>query len=208
MTVTRSVATALGLLLVLSLCGCEEKQEGSKPRLLPALGGSEAIVLEAEAGKLEPSMVAEAFAPCRHPKTGRQEASGGRCVAVPKDANKASEAEKKDPKGKVVLTFRVPKDGTYYVHPRVWWTDGCSNSLAMTVDASAAMLLTDGVYESWHWFEFKSDDFSTDAPRAFKLKKGTHTLTFSNREDNVKLDQVYVTSDPDDRPAGIMVAPE
>ncbi len=207
MTLTRGVATALSFLLALSLSGCEEKQP-PKRRLLPALGGSDTVVIEAEAGKVEASVVVEPFAPYRHPTTGLQEASGGRCVAIPKDANKACKAEKREPKGKVVLTFSVPKDGTYYIHPRVWWKDGCSNSFAMAVDASAAILLTDGVYESWHWFEFKPDDFKSDAPRAFKLKKGTHTLTFSNREDHVKLDQVYVTSDPDDRPAGIMQAPE
>lgn len=208
MTVTRGVATVLSILLALSLSGCEDKQHPKRPRLLPALGGSEAVVLEAEAGKVEASMVVETFASYRHPKTGLQEASGGRCITIPKDANKACKAENKDPAGKVELTFSVPKDGTYYIHPRVWWKDGCSNSLAMAVDTSAAILLTDGIYENWHWFEFKPDDFKSNAPRAFKLKKGEHTITFSNREDDVKLDQVYVTSDPDDRPAGIMQAPE
>ena len=211
MMATKSAATTLCLLLALSLSGCEEKQERSKPSLLPALGGPEAIVLEAEAGKIEASMVVEPFAPRRHPDTGLQEAAGGQCVTIPKDANKACKDDKTGrtkPKGSVVLTFRVPKDGTYYIHPRVWWTDGCSNSLAMSVDALPAILLTDGIYENWHWFEFKSDDISAGELRAFKLKKGEHTITFSNREDNVKLDQLYVTSDPDDRPADIMTPPE
>ncbi len=208
MMATRNAATTLCLLLVISLSGCEEKQAQSKPRLLPALGGSQAIVLEAEAGKVEASMIIEPFAPRQHPNTGMQEAAGGQCVTIPKEANKACKLPDKPPVGSVVLTFRAPKDGTYYIHPRVWWTDGCSNSFAMSVDTSDPILLTDAVYKSWHWFEVRSDDISAGDLRAFWLKKGEHTITFSNREDDVKLDQVYVTSNPDDRPADIMTPPK
>ena len=192
------------LLLVIALTGCGE-DEPPEARLLPPLDDAVVIVLEAEAGTFEPAMAVENFVEYTHRDRGPQKASGGRCVAVPKDAN---EADKKNPKGKLVLKFTAPKDGTYYIHPRVWWKDQCGNSLGMAVDGSAPLLVTDGNYKAWHWVKLNPDDFKSTAPRPFKLKKGGHTITFSNREDDVKLDQVYITNDPDDRPAGIMKAPE
>jgi len=204
MTATKSAVRGLCCLLALSLAGCEEKQQ-PKARLLPALDRSAAVVLEAEAGNVEPAMVIEEFAGSVHKSLGLRKTSGGRCVSVPKDANAA---QKNKPKGTLALTFSVPKDGVYYIHPRTWWKDGCGNSLGMSVDGAPPMLVSDGTYETWHWIKLNPDDFKSDAPRPFKLTKGEHTLTFSNREDDVKLDQVYVTSDPDDRPAGVMTAQE
>ncbi|MFH1730217.1 MAG: hypothetical protein ABIF82_01020 [Planctomycetota bacterium] len=192
------------LLLLTALAGCGEDRP-PEARLLPPVDDAVIIVLEAEGGTFEPAMTVEDFAECTHPEAGLQEASGGRCIAVPKDANKA---DKDNPKGRLVLKFTVPKDGTYYVHPRVWWKDGCGNTLGMAVDNSAPLLVTDSTYEVWHWVKLNPDDFKSTAPRPFKLKKGAHTITFSNREDDVKLDQVYITNDPDDRPAGVMRTPE
>ena len=64
--------------------------------------------------------------------------------------------------------------------------------------------VTDQTFDVWLWHKFNTEDPQVKTPRAFKLKKGEHTLVFTNREDNSKLDQIYITDNPDDRPAGIM----
>ena len=146
-------------------------------------------------------MVVEEIQPSSHPVLGPQSASGGRCVAVPEGANKD---RKENPRGKVTMKFNVPKNGTYYIHPRVWWKDGCSNSFGMAVDGAKPIMVTDATYEVWHWVKLMPDDPRSSVPSGFKLAKGKHAVTFTNREDNVKLDQAYITDDPRAAPVGIV----
>ncbi len=184
-------------LLIACLAGCGNDAgsggngSGSVARLLKGpVQNSVRIVLEAEAAlAVEPDMAVEDFPPCTHLVAGVQSASGGRCVTVPKDANKN---RKEDPRGKLALRFSVPKEGVYYIHPRAWWKDGCSNSFGMAVDGAKPLLVTDATYEVWHWIKLLPDDpKSGQNTRGFKLSAGEHILVFTNREDNVKLDQVY-----------------
>jgi hypothetical protein len=180
---------------------------GDERALLPALGGF-AVVLEAESGAVKPSMVKEDVKPTG--ASSIHKASGGKCVAVPKGANAACKARKEDPVGSVTLTFEVPEDGTYYIYPRVRWQDGCSNSFAMTVDGGKPIDITSGNYDKdgpndpWHWIKLKPIEPGEKGYRPFKLKKGKHTLVFHNREDDTRLDQVYITDDPEQKVAGIM----
>ena len=202
---TRALGGALLALGLLFAAGCGDESGPEQARLLPPADDAIVLVLEAEDGVAEPAMVVEQHAAATWPGAGRQEASGGRCVAVPRDANAADE---ENPRGTLVLPFQVPADDTYYIHFRVWWRDGCGNSLALSVDGAPPLLLTDSTYERWHWLTLRPDEIGADTPRPFTLTKGEHTLTVLNREDDVKLDQVVVTSDPSSRPAGIMTAPE
>jgi len=195
------------LFAALSPAGCGGEGHGD---LLPALDQGAKIVLEAEQGEVTPAMRVEDFVPRRHPKRGLQQASGGKCVSVPKGANTDANGEKIPPKGKVVLTFSVPKRGKYYIYPRTWWKDGCGNSFKMVVDQRPPVVVEDGTYEVWHWITLRSKKGTSQSrkPRPFPLKEGEHTVTFYNREDHARLDQVYVTDDPDDRPTDIMEAPD
>ncbi len=191
---------------VLCAAGCNDERPPEQTKhLLPPRDDAVVIILEAEDGTVEPAMVAEEVEPGMHDTFGRQEASGGRCVAVPKGANKA---DKEKPKGKLLLPFEVPAEGVYYVHFRVRWEDECSNSFGLAVDAAPPLVLSGTTYKRWLWTSLRSDDVSSDAPRPFKLTKGAHTLTLTNREDDVKLDQVFVTDDPQAKAGGIMKAPE
>lgn len=170
------------------------------------------IILEAEDGEVTPDMVVREFDSFVHPDAGRQEASGGKCVVIPRHANKAckdkNQARKKAGKpplpfkGKLVLTFKVPEDGAYYVWPRVMWGDGggCENSVGFRVDDGKPLVLTSGTYTKWLWFKIRPLDPKSELPRAFKLDAGEHTLTFTNTEDNIKIDQVYITSDAKEVP--------
>jgi hypothetical protein len=187
--------------------------KGGKNKLLPLLDEGISIVVEAESGVVEPSMVVEEV----KPDTGLkgQEASGGRCVSVPKGANKACKKAKEDPKGKVTVTFTVPKAGTYYIYPRCWWFDQCGNSFGMLIDgknplarrgsakARKPMTVTGTAYKAWNWIKFKALDNASTKARAFKLSKGKHTMTFTNREDDAKIDQIYITDDSTDVPQGV-----
>lgn len=206
---TLSLAYAGLLLIMLSTTGCDDTRGNSpgrtagKKSLLPPLGSSFEIVLEAEDGEFEPDMVVEEIRP-RTGVIGR--ASGGKCIAVPPDTNVGR--KKKYPEGKVVLKFSVPRDGKYYIFPRVWWFDQCGNSLGMIVDQRPERIFADTTYKSWLWHKFQPKDAFSNDPRAFTLKKGEHTLTFKNAEDHVRLDQIYITDRPDNRPIGIMKNPE
>lgn len=206
----RSRTMAFLAMVVLAGCGSGEGKgadAGESPppvrNLLPPEDTGVRIVLEAEAGQVEPNMVIEEFQPVRHPDLGLQEASGGKCVLVPKDANKECKLNKTEPKGKVVLEFSVPKEGEYYIYPRVFWLGECWDSMEMSVDGGKGLLVTDTRYNHWHWVKFSSPDETSTAPRSFRLAAGRHTLMFKNREDGTRLDQVYITDDPDDRPTGM-----
>jgi len=218
MEAARRALRVLALFAIVSSTGCgdtapqsPDARNKSTPAasadLLPPAPGGLALVLEAEDGAVQPPMVVEDFAPQKHPRLGMQRASGGKCVAVPKDANKACKLKKEKPKGKVTMKFNAPRAGNYYIYVRTLWSAvgrGCSNSFGMILDDSKPLAVTDATYGVWHWIKFKSNDPRSTAPRAFKLTKGEHTLTFTNREDDTRLDQVYITDDADDRPAGMM----
>ena len=175
-----SHAIAFSAMLVLAGCGSGEGKgadagESLVPvrNLLPPEDTGVRIVLEAEAGLVEPDMVLEEFQPVRHPDLGLQEASGGKCILVPKDANKECKLAKTEPKGKVVLDFNVPKEGTYYIYPRVFWLGECWDSMEMSVDGGKALLVTDTRHNHWHWVKFSSLDETSTAPRAFRPASGS-----------------------------------
>ena len=115
-------------------CGEETGRAAGKKKLLPVVDQGVSIVIEAESGAVEPAMVVEEYKSTSTSKSSSHRASGGKCVSVPKAANAACKDGKKQPKGKVTLTFTVPKDGKYYIYPRCWWADQCGNSFGMLID--------------------------------------------------------------------------
>lgn len=94
--------------------------------------------------------------------------------------------------GKAVYTVEVPADGSFTLWCRVWWGGECSNSFTVTLDDQPAFLFgEDATYKAWHWVRYPLS--RTSAP--ITLAKGKHTLTFHNREDGVRLDQVLLSAD-------------
>jgi len=94
--------------------------------------------------------------------------------------------------GKAAFTLDVPADGAFTLWCRVWWEGECSNSFTVTADDQPAFLFgEDATYKSWHWVKYPVS--RTVAP--LKLTKGRHTLTFHNREDGVRLDQILLSAD-------------
>jgi len=212
------------LLLVIAVAGCGKTHGGGDgndpakttkagPDLLPPLEDTCTIVLEAEDGEVEAPFRVEVFVATRHAK-GLQRASGGKCVGIPDGVNPKDPKVKAPYKGRLALTFTVPQDGKYYIFPRAWWYDQCGNSFIMKVDDGVELdvstPVTKATEKTWEWIKLpgrrtvKRAGATIRLPRAFKLKKGKHTLTFLNREDGPKLDQVYITDDPEDSPKGLM----
>ena len=94
--------------------------------------------------------------------------------------------------GKAAFTVDVPEDGLFTLWCRVWWEGECSNSFTVMADDQPGFLFgEDATYKVWHWVKYPVS--RTVAP--IKLDKGKHTLTFRNREDGVRLDQVLLSSD-------------
>ena len=117
-------------------------------------------------------------------------AAEGMAVAVPPKAGAAP--------GAVLLPFTLGQDGTHSIWVRVYWgTDGegaCSDSLSVSLDGKAPRTLQDATHEAWHWIPLSGD-------QGIELAAGDHSLLFTNREDGIKFDQVFITPWSDDESA-------
>lgn len=112
-------------------------------------------------------------------------ASGGAFLEIAEGAGKPPDVTG----GKAVFTFEMTKDRACYLWARVWWNDGCGNSVAMSIDGAKPFTFgQDATYKCWHWVK------SPPRLSQLKLKAGTHTLTLTNREDGVRIDQILLES--------------
>ncbi len=94
--------------------------------------------------------------------------------------------------GKASFSVDVPEDGLFTLWCRVWWEGECSNSFTINVDDTPGFLFgEDATYKVWHWVKYPVS--RTVSP--IKLAKGKHLLTFHNREDGVRLDQILLSAD-------------
>ena len=94
--------------------------------------------------------------------------------------------------GKAVFTVEIPEDGLFTLWRRAWWEGECSNSFSVSLDDQPTFLFgEDATYKVWHWVRYPVS--RTSVP--LKLAKGKHLLTFHNREDGVRLDQVLLSAD-------------
>ncbi|HON46196.1 MAG: hypothetical protein KBI41_08615 [Kiritimatiellae bacterium] len=116
------------------------------------------------------------------------EGASGAYLEIPEGAGNPPKVEA----GKAVFTVDVPEDGAFTLWCRVWWEDECGNSFTVKIDDQPAFLFgEDATYKTWHWVKYPVA--RTTPP--IKLAKGSHTLTFHNREDGVRLDQVLLSAD-------------
>jgi len=121
-------------------------------------------------------------------------ASGNTCLEIPQGSGNPPEVTK----GDATWSFEVKEGGTYIVWCRVWWIDECGNSFGLSVDGAKAFSFgQDATYKSWHWVK------SPPRLAQLKLKKGTHSLKLTNREDGIRVDQVFITNERDNVPVDI-----
>jgi len=94
--------------------------------------------------------------------------------------------------GKAVLSLDIPSEGSYILWCRVYWEGECSNSFNVQIDNRPVFILgEDATFKTWHWVRYPVA--RTAAP--IILAQGTHTFSFINREDGVRIDQVLVSAD-------------
>jgi len=103
-------------------------------------------------------------------KSKANHASGQYVLEIPEGSGKGL--------GQVKYVVDVPETGWYIITARVFWTDGCSNSLGFVVNGQNFLLASD-VFNQWH---------ELSSQRAVELSKGTHEVVVRNTEDGVRLD--------------------
>jgi hypothetical protein len=145
--------------------------------------GRAVIVLEAEDCGI-------AIAPLK--KIRRHDASDEGCVTVELGAGKPPEAE-----GSAVYAVNVKNAARFRIWLRAWWSDGCANSIAVSLNGAPPRLLgNDGTYATWHWVR---------GP-VVELRAGTHLLSLHHREDGVSIDQILLSNDDAYLPQPVEVA--
>ena len=147
--------------------------------------------LSAQAKGIKICFEAETSEQCEAPMvviTNGIEGASGTYLEIPEGAGNPPDLNA----GKAVFSVEIPEDDTFTLWCRVWWEGECSNSFNVTVDDQPAFLFgEDATYKKWHWVKYPVA--RTTPP--LKLAKGKHTLTFHNREDGVRLDQVLLSAD-------------
>jgi hypothetical protein len=87
----------------------------------------------------------------------------------------------------------VPAVGTYYPWARVWWEDGCGDSIVVAWGRDQAQVaefaVQDGTQKSWHWLPVAG-------PAGVKLQKGAYRLVVRNREDGARLSRIFFSGKP------------
>jgi hypothetical protein len=88
----------------------------------------------------------------------------------------------------------VPSDKTVQVWVRCYWTGTCANSLTLQIPGYPDHIIgEDGTYNAWHWL----------SSPARPLTAGPQTITILQREDDIRIDQIMVTSNSRVKPMGI-----
>jgi hypothetical protein len=115
-------------------------------------------------------------------------ASGREYLEIPEGSGNPPEVKT----GKAVFRVDIPADGAYILWCRVYWEGECSNSFTVQIDDRPPFLFGENAtFKTWHWVRYPVA--RTAAPMV--LTRGAHTLTFLNREDGVRLDQVLLSAD-------------
>ena len=99
------------------------------------------------------------------------DASGGLVLESPNDAGKGV--------GSAEYQIDVPTSGAYRFVARVWWEDGCSNSMAVSIAEHPKLTLTDEIFGRWH---------TVEAAQPVELEKGPCNVTLYPLEDGIKID--------------------
>lgn len=93
--------------------------------------------------------------------------------------------------GKADYNFYTPQAGKYAIWAYSLWHDSCTDAVYVQVDGMAkANLGKDPQYNRWHWV--KGFEVPLDA--------GGHVLHLSNHSDNIAIQKLFLTNDPQQVP--------
>lgn len=144
------------------------------------------VVLEAEASsETEAPVVRVDTATPPAGATAVPGASGDAYLAIPQGAGNPPAVTT----GKASYSFTLPEQGNCTLWVRAYWDDSCGNSISVQVNETAAFMIEDSTYKTWHWVR--------SPPRLpqLTLPAGPVKLTIQNREDGVRIDQFLLTTD-------------
>ncbi len=212
----RSIVAAAAMFGLVALASCDGRRNsftrsgnGSGPDF--DFPEPERIVVEVESGEVGKPFEIAADAECSggtcavlaevwatHKELNpRFRTEGGRFVSKDGlDTNPAG--EKLLPNGTIEITFIVKKAATYDLWVRAWFHCTCANSFDLSVDTPPPVD-TDGdgkwdenvpypfshpTEKRWKWVENRN--------ARFDLAAGPHVVRIFNREDGIKLDQVFL----------------
>lgn len=124
----------------------------------------------------------------------RKGASGGLTVGIPEGAG-CGQIFRGDGG---TSTYRIPltEDGTYSVWLRTWWNGTCSDSIFLSVGGSKSRRASSGKHRRWHWVWGGS----------WKLVRGPMEIQLKDREDGIWVDQIFITTEKAQSPAGPLEA--
>jgi hypothetical protein len=81
----------------------------------------------------------------------------------------------------------IPESRTYYPWARVWWEDGCGDSMTLVLERAGSpdrtFVVQSGTHKCWHWLEVTGAD-------GIDLAAGECRLVAKNREDGARLSAV------------------
>lgn len=107
------------------------------------------------------------------------DSSGDRVIECPNDSGKRV--------GKAVYELEIPENGRYRLFARVWWEDGCSNSIAVKIDKLPQIIMANEIFKKWQLIE---------AVNPISLKKGKCRLQIIPLEDGIKIDNISLVLIP------------
>ncbi len=99
------------------------------------------------------------------------DSSGGLVIESPNDSGKGV--------GRAEYVIEVPEGGAYRLMARVWWEDGCSNSVAVRIGGKPRIVLSDEIFKRWHVIE---------SLKPIELRKGKCTVVLRPLEDGIRID--------------------
>jgi hypothetical protein len=105
---------------------------------------------------------------------------GGKFVHVPARDKNA------EPTGRLEFTLDLPVQREAYFWFRTLWKSECNNSVFLQVPGRPRIEVgEDGNYKRWHWVR---------VPGTVLLEEGSQKIVIAEREDDVGIDQIVVTT--------------
>jgi hypothetical protein len=111
------------------------------------------------------------------------------------DASGGKYIVSRGPEGWIRFDIKIPDDGVYILWGSTFAKGGESNSFLVSANTEPTATW-DVPLGGWQWSKVKA----RTGPLTFELAKGKNSFIFWNREADTKLDQIFLTTDPNASP--------
>lgn len=149
-------------------------------KMMKLMGIEPTIYLEAECGTMGDNWLIKSHT----------NASNGKYVTI-KDGMNSTSAAPTEASGTISFSFTVATDTTRYIYTRLSLPNTDSDSWWVKMDNGPFELFTAPTTIGWKWIKLG----------AYKLLKGTHTLTIAYGEDGARMDKISISRE-DITPSG------